>query len=126
MLRELFGKDFDGDFAPELAVPGAVDFAHATGPEGREDLVGTHLGASLQCHRSVRWNEPRQFFKPVLDEDELRGSGLVAHTTFLDHQETLAVGRHVVVATGKSRNGSELFYLDRGWRLMAVPVRIDR
>ena len=24
-----------------------------------------------------------------------------------------------------SRDGSELFYLDRGWRLMAVPVRID-
>src|SRR3972149_4106196 len=105
MLRELFGKDFDGDFAPELAVPGAVDFPHATGTEGANDVVGSKARAGFERHRSVRWNEPRQFFKPVLDEYELRGSGLVARTTFLDHQETLAVGRHVVVATGNSRNG---------------------
>ena len=41
MLCELFGQYFDGDFSPELAVPGAVDLSHATRTDGGENLVGT-------------------------------------------------------------------------------------
>ena len=35
------GKNFDGDFAVEAGVEGAVDFAHAAGTEGRLNFVGT-------------------------------------------------------------------------------------
>jgi hypothetical protein len=28
VLREFFGKDFDGNVAPELGVPRAIDFPH--------------------------------------------------------------------------------------------------
>ena len=51
MLRELFGKDFDGDFAPEFGVLGLVDLSHSTRTDGGEDLVGTELGSGLQGHR---------------------------------------------------------------------------
>jgi hypothetical protein len=34
MLRELLGKNFDGDFPPELLVPGAVDLAIPPAPMG--------------------------------------------------------------------------------------------
>jgi hypothetical protein len=50
MLRELFGKDFDGDFTPELGVPGAVHLAHTSGPEGGEYFVGSKLLASRERH----------------------------------------------------------------------------
>ena len=50
MLRELFGKDFNGDFAPEPAVPGAVDFAHATGTEGANDVVGSKARTGFERH----------------------------------------------------------------------------
>ena len=46
----------------------------------------------------VTWDEAFQLLEPVLDENELCRRRLVARTTFLDHQETLAVGRHVVGA----------------------------
>jgi hypothetical protein len=41
MLRELFRKDFDGDFATELAVRGAVELAHAVSTNGGEYLAIT-------------------------------------------------------------------------------------
>jgi len=34
VLRELFGKDFDSDFAPELGVPGTVDLAQPADLDG--------------------------------------------------------------------------------------------
>ena len=43
VLRELFGKDFDRDFAPELRVASAVDLTHPALPDGRDDLVSTEL-----------------------------------------------------------------------------------
>ncbi len=36
-------QHFDGDVAIQLAVAGAVDFAHAAGAEGRDDFVGAEL-----------------------------------------------------------------------------------
>ena len=50
MLRELFGKDFDGDFTPELSVPGAVDLAHSARTDGGEDLVGSKARTGFECH----------------------------------------------------------------------------
>ena len=40
-LAKISGGDFDGDFAAEFFVPGAVDFSHAADSEKRQDLVGT-------------------------------------------------------------------------------------
>jgi len=45
VLGEIVGKDFDGDFAPELGVAGAVDPAHAASTERREDLETTEAGS---------------------------------------------------------------------------------
>src|SRR3972149_2162566 len=50
MLRELFGKTFDRDVAPELGVPGPVDLAHATRTDGGEDLIRTQLRAGSERH----------------------------------------------------------------------------
>jgi hypothetical protein len=50
MLLELFGKDFDGHFTPELCVPGAVDLTHTPGPQRREDLIGSELLAGRERH----------------------------------------------------------------------------
>ena len=50
ILRKLFGKNFDGDFPPELGVPGAVDLSHPTRTEGGEDLISTQLSVGSQWH----------------------------------------------------------------------------
>jgi hypothetical protein len=39
------GENFEGDFAAELGIAGAVDFAHAADSEGAENFVGAELGA---------------------------------------------------------------------------------
>ena len=46
------GEDLDGDFSPEPRVPGAVDLAHAAGPERPADLVGAETIPRLQRHGS--------------------------------------------------------------------------
>ncbi len=38
-LGEIVGQDFDGDVTAELGVARAIDLAHATGPDGLENLV---------------------------------------------------------------------------------------
>ena len=50
MFGKLFGKDFDGNFTPELAVEGAVDFSHPTRTNGGEDLISTQLSVGSQWH----------------------------------------------------------------------------
>jgi len=72
-------------------------------PGGRKDLVGTQLGVSFESHRSVRRDEAFQLLEPVTDEDEVDcvRSCLLG---LCDHQETLAVGRHVVGATETAIN----------------------
>ena len=47
MLRELLGKDFDGDFTAKLGVASAVHLPHATGADHCEDLVLAELGSNL-------------------------------------------------------------------------------
>ena len=39
-FAEDFAGGFDGDYAVETGVAGLPDFSHATGADGREDLVG--------------------------------------------------------------------------------------
>ena len=50
--RELvwLGEDFDGEVAPELPVAGAVDFAHAAGREGGDDVEPSESRAGLESH----------------------------------------------------------------------------
>ena len=56
--REVPGQHLDGDIAIELVVSRAVDFAHATGTEGRDDLVRAHAGTGLKGHQSeIIWTE---------------------------------------------------------------------
>jgi hypothetical protein len=50
---------------------------------------------SLRELTSARGNALLQLFQPVLDYDDLWCSALI--DGLLDHEETLAVGRHVIV-----------------------------
>ena len=43
-------ENLDGDVAPEARVPGAVDLAHPSGAERRQDLVGAETGARREAH----------------------------------------------------------------------------
>jgi len=45
------GKDLDGDGALEPGVPGFVDLAHSTCPDGGEDLVGSQASPRPKGHR---------------------------------------------------------------------------
>jgi hypothetical protein len=47
----VFAKDFDHDIAVEAEISGAVDLAHAAGPEHRPDLVWAQPGVYCQRHR---------------------------------------------------------------------------
>jgi hypothetical protein len=40
VVGEVGGEDFDGDFAAEAGVAGAIDFAHAACADGGKDFVG--------------------------------------------------------------------------------------
>ena len=51
---ELFGESLDRDFASEFRVPRTPHFTHATFAQGREDFVGTELGARLHCLGDLR------------------------------------------------------------------------
>jgi hypothetical protein len=44
-LREVRGQDLEGHRALEAGVAGPVDLAHASGPEGADDLVWSKPGA---------------------------------------------------------------------------------
>lgn len=46
------GKNFEGDFAAEFAVAGAVHFAHSADTEERGYFVGTNFGSGGQRHLS--------------------------------------------------------------------------
>jgi len=68
--------------------------------ERRENRAETSLGSPtgtalryLSPNRRlvIYRNETFQLVEPVLDEDHLRGVGLVARGVFFDHQETLSV-----------------------------------
>ena len=50
-LGESFFGDFDGDFAAEARVVGAVDLAHPARAEIGQDFVGTEAGSRGQWHR---------------------------------------------------------------------------
>ncbi len=41
---------FDGNFTPELGIPGTVDFAHTSRTNGGEDLITTQLSVGSQWH----------------------------------------------------------------------------
>ena len=63
------------------------------------------LFMSFREQTSALGNEPLQFLEPVLDDDDLRRGGLIGG--LLDHEETLAVGGHVIVPGAK---GSPVTY----------------
>ena len=42
--------DLERDVSTQAGVPRTVDLGHSSGPDGREDLVRTQLGASGQAH----------------------------------------------------------------------------
>src|SRR5258707_1387559 len=46
--RELSGKNFDGDVAPEARVPRAIHLSHSTRTDRCEDLVRAESGAWSQ------------------------------------------------------------------------------
>jgi hypothetical protein len=43
-VAESLGTDLDRDFATHPRIAGAVHFAHATGADGRDDLVRAEAG----------------------------------------------------------------------------------
>ena len=51
---EFSGQRFNCDVAPEFAIVGAVDFAHAADAEGRQNLVRSQLTPGLHRHRYSR------------------------------------------------------------------------
>src|SRR5215472_533545 len=54
-LAEPLGRNLDRDFAPQPRVARAVDFAHATGADGRKNLIGAQTSPNRQAHTS--WND---------------------------------------------------------------------
>ena len=48
---ELFGKDFDGDVAPEFRVTRTINLTHAACSDGLDDFVWTELGSCSKRHR---------------------------------------------------------------------------
>jgi hypothetical protein len=52
-LGELGGGDLDGNDAVRAGVAGLVDFAHATGADGRNNLVRTEFRAALQARDRI-------------------------------------------------------------------------
>ncbi len=58
VLGEVGGEDLDGDLAPQPRILRAVDLAHPTGAERRDDLVGAKPGADAQSHRGVVIRNP--------------------------------------------------------------------
>jgi len=50
--RERLGQQLERDLAPELQVAGAEDLAHASRPEGGEDLVVPEASSRLEGHGS--------------------------------------------------------------------------
>jgi hypothetical protein len=51
--REPIPKDFDRDHAVETRVSGAIDFAHSSCAQRREDLIGTEMGSCCYLHPCV-------------------------------------------------------------------------
>jgi hypothetical protein len=49
--RERLRQDFDRDLARQARVPRAVDLAHSTGTERRQNFVGAEAGARGERHR---------------------------------------------------------------------------
>src|SRR5208283_2958154 len=64
ILRKVLGKDLDGDNAAQAAVASAIHFAHATGAEWSEDLVGAYMGAWSEGHSGANYNLTRTFKVP--------------------------------------------------------------
>ena len=50
--RDQLRKNFNGNFAIETGVAGAIDLAHASGTEGRENLILTEHCAGGEGHCS--------------------------------------------------------------------------
>ena len=61
----------------------------------RLQFLGPVIDAPAFVPRSARRYQSLQLFRPVLDDDDLRGRGLIGG--LLDHEETLAVAGHVIV-----------------------------
>ena len=60
----------------------------------RADLLSSGL-VSAPASELLHRHEPLQLLEPVLDDDDLRCRGLIGG--LLDHEESLAVGGHVIV-----------------------------
>jgi hypothetical protein len=50
IIRQMNGKDFDGDGAVEARVCRAIDFSHASGAQRGNDFVGAEFRASGEGH----------------------------------------------------------------------------
>ena len=53
VVGKLVGQDLDRDLTRQARVAGAVHLAHAPGPEGAEDLVGTQAGSRFEGHEAA-------------------------------------------------------------------------
>jgi hypothetical protein len=61
-------QNLEGDVARQLAVAGAVDFAHPASADQGDDLVGAEACAGRQTHRSlqiIRSVKPTELRPPV-------------------------------------------------------------
>ena len=70
IVGQIGGEDLDGHVAVELGIPCAVDLAHATGAEVRENLVRTQAGAGGESHYLSRGANSRE----ILARGEIRGA----------------------------------------------------
>ena len=86
--RQRRGQHLDRDVAPEPRVAGAIDLAHSTRAERRDDLVGTQARSGGEAHGffsasgqlRITWSGDSRVF-----------------STGHRHQESRAVGGHVPV-----------------------------
>ena len=60
------GKNLDGDGAVQACVARAVNFAHASRAEGRNNLVWPESSASGQCHGGVDYIPSNQALEITL------------------------------------------------------------
>jgi hypothetical protein len=49
-VAEALGGNLDGDIAGHAGIVGAVDFTHAAGTDGYQDLIGPQASSNCKSH----------------------------------------------------------------------------
>src|SRR5262245_8655913 len=111
----ILGQDLDRDVAGEAGIAGTIDLAHASRPEGRDDLVGAETGARGQRHRGNR----RQFTAVGLRPRRAGGLRWGARPACA----TLARPRCAACAYARRRRGRRLSRGRAGW--YAIPTAVS-